>query len=262
MNDKDLKKATQLLSSIGLSDKEVDVYLALLEFGTRSSSFIVKKTKLSRGTAYFLLHSLLEKGLVSKSSKGSVQHFSPLHPQQLQEYLKRRQAALKKVEEEVGDSMGMFMSLLNPLATRPKIEFFEGVEGAQRVLDDALKSKEKLIRGFFSLIDFVEFLGTDFLARYTQKRIDKGYTAHVIRTKEKDKEAIKKNVPIKGHSTSKKERRTVKFVDEDLAFPMSVILYDNKVALISSKEEGFALRIESQEFTSMMKKIFDLLWKL
>ena len=64
-----MDKLQQKLQEIGLSDKESIAYLALLSRGTCSTSLIAKAAKLNRGTSYVALHSLLEKGLVIKSSK-------------------------------------------------------------------------------------------------------------------------------------------------------------------------------------------------
>jgi hypothetical protein len=37
-------------------------------------------------------------------------------------------------------------------------------------------------------------------------------------------------------------------------------MFDDMLAVISSKNEGFSLLIQSQELAGMQKKIFDLLW--
>jgi len=42
---------------------------------------------------------------------------------------------------------------------------------------------------------------------------------------------------------------------------MTMYMYDDKVTVISSKDEEFALIIQSHEFTEMQKKLFLLIWQ-
>jgi hypothetical protein len=50
-------------------------------------------------------------------------------------------------------------------------------------------------------------------------------------------------------------------VSEDLAFPVTMYLYDQRLAVISTREEEFALIVESRELCGMQKKLFELLWR-
>lgn len=42
---------------------------------------------------------------------------------------------------------------------------------------------------------------------------------------------------------------------------MGYIIFDNKVIFISSKSEGYAFVVESDEFTALQKVQFESLWK-
>ena len=65
----------QQLLNLGLSEKEVEVYLALLEFGTQPASVIARKIGLPRPTALFHCRQLFEKGYVRKTKQGKAQLF-------------------------------------------------------------------------------------------------------------------------------------------------------------------------------------------
>lgn len=250
----------QLLQSIGLSAKETQMYVTLLRSGTQPISYLAKKAGLNRGTGYVVLHSLLDKGLVTKVVKRGVQYFSPLEPQQLVTYVDHREKALVQAKQGIQSAMGQFIALMNPLTAKPKIEFFDGQEGARIVLDRTLRSKEKILRSFLSIADIIEFLGADYFSDYTEKRIRLGLTLHALRTQEKDRQAEKLDSHARTYVTSKRQKRVIHHIPDDLAFPMTIYMFDTTLAIISSKDEGFSLLIESKEFTNMMKKIFDLLW--
>lgn len=250
----------KLLTDIGLSSKEALSYETLLRYGTRSTSFVAKKAQLNRGTAYVVLHGLLEKGLVVKSTKHKVQYFTALDPKHLLQYLDHRKQELESQKQRVQERMSDLAALVNPLTTKPKIEFFDGVEGARNVLLDTLTATDKTLRAFMSIYDIAEFVGADFFEQYTQRRVDSGYTLNAIRTLEKDKEAIKSNAYARKYSANKRDRRELRYVPEDLAFPITKYIYDDKLAIISSREENFALIIQSRELAEMQKKMFSLIW--
>ena len=249
-----------ILETIGLSDKEAGAYLSLLKHGTQSTSFIAKKAGLNRGTSYVALHSLLEKGLVIKSQRRSVQYFTAINPKKLVDYLERRELELQAQKERVSAVMGDFLGLCNPLASSPKIEFFEGAEGARTALEETLKAEEKTLRAFLSIAEVGEFLGEEYFEYYTKKRIKRGYTLHAIRTLENDAKAVMRNKYASGYVTKTKDAREVRYVEEDLAFPITMYMFDNKVLLLSSKKEGFALIVESLELSDMQKKLFLMIW--
>lgn len=250
------------LIDLGLSDKEAAIYLALLRHGTQTTSFLAKKAKLNRGTAYVALHSLLENGLVSKTVRRKVQYFSALNPKHLLEYLSRREAELRVQREKVSELLPEFEAMMNPLATKPRIQFFDGVEGARTAYEDTLNSKDKTLRAFLSIADISEFLGDDWFEGYTNTRIERGYTLHAIRTLEKDKQAMeRRGEQYERYVTSISDCREVRYASDDLAFPLTMYVYDDKVTIISSKEENFALIITSREVSQMQRKLFTLLWK-
>ena len=74
---------SDFLRSIGFTDKEAKLYMALQRYGTQATGQLAKKAGMNRGTAYLSLHSLLEKGLISKIIRNRVQYFSPRDPEHL-----------------------------------------------------------------------------------------------------------------------------------------------------------------------------------
>ncbi len=250
----------KLLTDIGLSDKEAAMYMCLLRYGLQTTSFLAQKLNFNRGTAYVILHELLKKGLAMQTTKAKIQYFSPVSPELLPNYLEHKEQELKIQKEKVQAAMGQLLAIQNPLTTKPIIEFFDGIEGARVVLEDTLTAKEKTLRAFLSINDVAVFVGPEFFDNYTSNRIAKGYRLHVIRTMAKDKEAFNQNVYAKRYVTSKKENRELRYVSDNLDFPITMYMYDDKLAVISSREENFALLIRSRELSGMQKKIFELLW--
>ena len=58
------------LKHIGLNEKEIQIYLSLLELGSSTVLAIAKRSGIKRPTAYLVLQSLVEKGFASRIIKG------------------------------------------------------------------------------------------------------------------------------------------------------------------------------------------------
>lgn len=247
------------LESVGLSEKEARCYFLLLEYGTQPTSFIAKKASLNRGTTYVALHSLLEKGFALKSEKRKTQLFSAIEPERIEELLARKATELNRQQERFHALLEDFNSIRSPFSAMPKIRYFEGVEGARNALEDTLQSEETLLRAFLSIVDISDFLGADYFDDYTERRIKSGRELRVIRTLEKDKQAYAKY--NQQFTASKQANRLVGFIDDELAFPVNIYIYGNKLGIISSKEENYALIIESAEVAKMQATLFETLWQ-
>ena len=73
----------KFLQDIGLDNKEIDIYLGLLQVDSSSVLELSKKTKILRTSIYSVLDSLIEKGLVSEIKKGKKSYFQAEPPERI-----------------------------------------------------------------------------------------------------------------------------------------------------------------------------------
>ncbi len=257
-----MKNLTNELEELGLTEKEAKAYVTLSRHGTHPTSYIAKKAKLNRGTAYLALHGLLEKGLVSKSTKKNIQYFSPLSPDSIKHYIKNQRDKLDSQLKNSDDLVSELMSLVSPFANKPKVQFLEGIEGVRLALMNVLDAEDKTIRSFLNILDVAKFIGAEFLEEFTNQRIKRGPALKVLRNPVKDEQAISTNPYAHKYFTNPADRREMRYLDQSVAFPMSIYLYDKKVLGISSRDEGYAVVIESHDLNSTLTMIFDILWPI
>lgn len=250
-----------ILERAGLSEKESTCYLRLLRHGTRPTSFIAKKAELNRGTAYVVLHALVEKGLAVKSSSNNRQTFTAVEPDALLQYVEGKERDLRRAKSEIAEHLDSFEGLVNTHTSKPRIAYYEGTEGARIAYQDMFTSKDPILRGFLSIADMAEVIGEETFQDFTRIRIESGYHLHLLRTREQDLAAYKKLRYAKNYRSRKEDARVVKYVSDDLAFPVSMFLYDDKILVITSKEENAAFIIQSRELATMQKKLFALIWE-
>lgn len=250
------------LSSIGLTDKEIRLYLLLFRFGTQPTSSLAKHAMLSRSTAYSSLQRLRQKGLVSETVTGGVQYFTPLEPSQLVEYIEHQMQDLSQKKEGANMVIRQMTTLRSPLVNQPTVQVFSGENGAKIAFRKTLQSKDKTICAFTSLFDLGERFGERFIEQYTKERVRRKRKIQIIRTRKQYRRALMIQNNKRPYETDPKELREVKYAPPTLRLSLGMYVYDETIIVISPKEEDYALVIESQALSQLLKGIFKLLWHM
>ncbi len=228
------------LLAYGLSEKEVDLYLALLKLGDTTANKIAEATKLSRTTIYDVAESLEKKGLIATYKKDKKYYFSANKPDALINRLKEKEQIvqnilpdLKKLQELTGE--------------RPITTIYKGTIGLRTAVNEMLEAKEILVYGGGKTADKV--FGS-YTANFAQKRAEKKIMLKAI------------GYDIPEHMTDKKINKYTQ--TKSLAIfnnhTTTYFLYDNTVLICIYGDEILAIKIESKIFSTSQKQIFNLLW--
>jgi sugar-specific transcriptional regulator TrmB len=241
-----LKKS---LEYIGFSQKEIVVYLALLELGKGTVTEISRKAGINRPTGYHVLSSLSAKELVKVSGKEPKQEYIAESPDQIEKLL------LGKIEEDqkfINEARKIIPELksIHNVSDRPKVFFYEGKEGIEKVYEDTLTSSEP-IRAYATVDDMHNGL-PNYFPEYYKRRARAGIFIRAI--------VPKTEIGIERGAHDKEEKREIAFVPRDkYYFSPEINIYDNKV-MIASWREKLGIIIESTEIADAMKKIYELSW--
>ncbi len=238
------------LISIGFTEKESAVYLALLELGKRTVTVIARNANLNRTTVYDILDSLAAKGLVSISGKEPLQEYVAESPDKILNLVKqdieKKQATLKQAEGLVPQ-----LKSIHNITDRPQVRFYEGTEGMEQVYEDTLTSRET-IRAYANVNEMHTAL-PHYFPKYYKRRTGKDIHIRAI---------IPSNFAgIERVSKDKDEARESALVPENkVYFSPEINIYDNKI-MIASWKEKLGIIIESKEIAEAMKTIYELAWK-
>lgn len=129
------------LQQIGLSEKEAEVYVALLKYDNASVGELSQKTKVNRTTIYPVLESLSKKGLVSEVQVDKKTHYQAEPPERLETYVQRQKVVLEENAKRLSDIVPQLKGIQRESGSRPIIKFFEGRDGVISSLEDFFKSK-------------------------------------------------------------------------------------------------------------------------
>lgn len=239
----------EALKSVGLSDREVGVYIALLELGKGTVTQITRKAGINRTTGYDILDSLLAKGIISISGKEPKQEYIAEAPGKIISYLKEE---IEKDKERLlrAEKLIPELETLHNVAGRPSVRFYEGTEGLRQVYEDTLTSREA-IRAYATVDDMHKGL-PNYFPEYYKRRAGKGIAIRaIVPATETGKDRAEKDEIEK--------RETALVPAETYYFHPEINIYDNKV-MIASWREKLGIIIESSEIADAMKKIYELAW--
>lgn len=241
-----MKKINDQLSQLGFTDKEADIYLALLELGSGSIVEISKKSGIKRTTVYEIINSLLEKSLIAISARKQRKVFIPINPSKLLAISQKKLEIAKSIIPELE-------SLLSISPAKPKIQFYEGTDGLINMYDEILENA-KSIKAFVT----TDILKNKKLENYiwndfTPARIKKKILLTSIGPDNDWMKNIYKKEEVK-------YLRKVKLIPKE-KFPFSIetLIYDKFITIISF-EHKLGVTIESKDISHTWGLIHDLCW--
>lgn len=124
------------LESFGLLEKEIKVYVSLLELGESSVNKITERSELNRVTVYPVLKSLIEKGFVSKFHTEGKSHFKAISPKQILDLIKEKELRIKSILPLLEDKT-------RKIVYTTSVELFRGSKGLYSFIDKLYSGEDK-----------------------------------------------------------------------------------------------------------------------
>ncbi|MFC1640561.1 TrmB family transcriptional regulator [Patescibacteria group bacterium] len=240
------------LQNIGLTDTEATIYLEGLMYPSVSARELEKQTAIKRTTVYHALNTLSAKGLVSRKGTEAKMRFMMSRPENIKRLIEKKMETLKDQSSELD-------SLIPLLATQKEDEanfhvaHYEGIEGIKLVVEEALYCKSDhwdIIapsKNFFSEFD------KKYAVYYIKARKQRGITARTLWELDVNRRALTPE------EIKQRQPRVLPKVMHG-KFKSVMILFDDKIALISSIKELSAVLITNQEMHDTLLAMFEGLW--
>jgi sugar-specific transcriptional regulator TrmB len=235
----------KLIANFNFEEKEAKVYVANLELGRSLVSDIAKKAGLNRITTYEILKRLRRKSIATSMDYKGVTVFQVVDPARLIDKMERQVSLSKNI-------LPQLLALKKSDSRRPKVEYYDGVDGIKAIYDGTFSCKEKIIYNIAHPISLPGAVGEEFLNDYIKRR-----AAKKIKVK-----LLAPDIPETKKYTKKDKVsfRESRFYDEKL-YPMSneLMIYDNKVVLLSFAGK-MGVIIEDEEIAMSLKSMWQFFW--
>ena len=163
----------EALQLLGLTDKEIQIYLSCLKLGSSLVQNIAISAKQNRTSTYDILSSLENKGFVSFTISSGKKHYQAVNPQNLLNLFKERE---KLIEEAIPE----LDSLVKSKIVSPKIEVFLGKNGLKTLFEGILKEADSFycIASKKQLFKLFSFYFPHFVERRKKKGIKVFFINH------------------------------------------------------------------------------------
>jgi predicted transcriptional regulator len=239
------------LISIGLTSGEARVFLTLLKLSSAKVGQIVKDSRVSYSKVYDVLNRLSSKGLVSHIILGNVRYFNAVEPYRLEEYIKRKEQAIRKQLEIANKAIPELAKIANKNRQNGMAEIFMGDKGIRTAYEILLTdATPKDVLYYFYPFEGYHPIASPFYSRLylfqKQKKVQQRGIATLDFKRSKHYAEIANGVRMK-------------FVDFPL--PATMDIFKDKL-LIISWENVIGILISSKEIAGHFRNYFDSIWKL
>ncbi len=229
------------LRKLGLTEKETQVYLAALELGHTTVLKISQQAKITRPTAYVIIKSLKNKGLITESKNNGKKYFTAESPDKLLSILKREK---KEIEEKEREFIRIISILKDKyqLGDKREIKTYKGKNGLEILFNDFLTTQSKNIYIIAKDEKIWPSKARQNIYRKIKKRLGQIKIKELSTIKETKKDYL--------------ERKKIK---PNVSLPGTVIIYD-KIIILPDKTKGSI--IENKIIIDLIKSTFKCLWNI
>lgn len=232
------------LKSLGLDEKQTKVYLACLELGTGTIHDVSQKSGIKRTSIYNFLDDLKQKGVISEVIEKNKITLVAVDPNSLVLKAEKQFEDMKKILPEL-------MGIYNLPSNKPKVRFYEGIDGIKNAYEDMVQSGED-IYGYSDYDKMFTTMPNEYLWTIPEGRVKRKMKFFCIA-----KDGLRGR-EVKSMDT--KQLRETKLV-KDVEFDTEINIYGNKVAMFSFRRPGAAVIIEDGAIATTFKTIWRVWWK-
>lgn len=237
------------LQALGLEEKEAKIYLTCLQLGKDTVFHIAEHSGIKRTTVYFILKSLVKRGLIATEKTRKAILFSPAHPRRLLIHVEHEKKILDDLLPELS-------ALYNLEPEKPSIQVFEGEVGLTRVYEEIISFlQEKKEVMFFGRVDHLSAY-PDLLKAWKRETKDKNFRI---------RELINDDGFHRGYATelskNKNSQHAVRFLPRTAkAFCNDNAIFGDKLVIFSTQKTMFATVVESRHIADSYRAMFELAW--
>ena len=241
-----MRKINQILKQLGLTEGEIEVYLALLKLGLTPTGKIMHHAKISNSKVYEVLDKLIKKGLASYVIQNGKRHYAATPAERLLDYLETKKKQIQQDQETLKEIIPSLESLRQE-KTLPEAIVYRGKKGALIALNEVMEVAK-------TGVEVVGF-GTDDYPNHFPAQI-KDYV------KEAKKHKIKSRLIFGEGFKTPNTVAKIRYIPKEFIIPVRTMVYGDKVAIIDFKEPMTTIIIHKKEIADAYKEHFNLLWKI
>ncbi|MFA6023792.1 MAG: helix-turn-helix domain-containing protein [Candidatus Gracilibacteria bacterium] len=260
----------QTLKTFGLDDKEIAVYLRLLQAGEQKASVLAYQMAQPRTSIQNILLRLEQEEMVHKRFEKNTALYTAVSPE---EFYLNLESRLVRQQNESKKSLGALKKILPELESMmssnkhlPGVKFFRGIEGVRKVLFDTLTSKTELkdFANIDAMFEHIKEVNDEYVA--AREKLVTTTKPHLTKRSLLLETPFAHKVYESG-SYSPKSHKGYKWLPaqdpraKPHFFSIEMNIYDDKVSYLTYVENDLiGVIIENHHIFEMHSALWDMLW--
>lgn len=243
------------LKILGLSDKEIEVYIAGLKLGPTTINKLSQSAQIKRSTVYVVLERLKQRGLVNQGLKRARKIFEMADPDKFLKLIEEEKEKIKEKEESAQKAVMSLKALASKAELATDVKMFEGYDASMRVLVDLGKTKNPIYcvySGYYlDQNNREKFKKT--VAEFNRARMESGGKNYVITDPE--------SLTSKFYPTVDSDVREYRFFKKEEKLPAMVDISEDKVIFSTVRDKFSSVVIQNKTIAETLKFMFDVMWE-
>jgi sugar-specific transcriptional regulator TrmB len=234
-----------ILTQVGMTELEADIYSTLLKEGTCGAGELSKKTGIHRRNVYDCVDRMLQKGYISYIRENNRKRYVAAHPHVLQQKLVQRQKDFEQI-------LPALLLQHDTISEKKETSVFTGKAGLRMIFEDQLTAGTEVLVNA-TTVD-VEQVLSYFFPKYHLLRKEKRIATRMIFN-----EAYRK-----GHKRklSSLPFCDVRYIENFNTSPMSQYIYGDRVAIVVWGDNPVGILIKEKAVADGFRQSFEILWKI
>ncbi|MDO8625878.1 MAG: helix-turn-helix domain-containing protein [Candidatus Magasanikbacteria bacterium] len=241
------RRLLSILTTLGLTEHESAVYLAMLAIGPATVLKIAAAAEIKRTTVYSVVEALKIKGLVVVQIKGFKQLFAAADPEQLQTILDNRRQLLANALPE-------FSALYNLKGGESTIKYYEGLAGIKSVYEGLIKDVRPK-EDYLIISHREQWLNLDkeFFLDFTKRRA---------------KLPIKIRLLVQDSALAREHKRLeqtfnkkIKLLPPGTSLNTNLVIIPKRVVIHQLETPIMAIVIENPSVVRLHRELFEIMWR-
>lgn len=244
----DRQQLHQTLEGIGLSEKEVQTYLAALSLGPTSAQELSRTSGVKRTTIYGVIERLVEKGLLHHQLQGIKLLVVAESPRKLFELYDAKRSALK-------NCINGLLTLQKYENTENAVRYFDGMGAIKGVYNSLLEDCEAgadylIISNQESWYELAPSFFQDFIERRARLNLR-------IRNLLLDSPIAREHRKLQVNYNE-----TIKLLPTGMHFDANVVIIPRRVMIHQLVPPVFAMTVDNKNVVGTVTALFDIIWAL
>lgn len=267
MSEKDITKFLQVL---GLSKREIQVYMFLAKSGLQSTSIVAKRLEMERVQAYRTFKKLLEKGFIEatleRPTRFTIVQFSVL----IDNFITAKKNEFANLSDQKQDLIRIWQSISAPESEYP-VAKFSIITGKKKIHSKMLNMIEESKSEVIALTTSVGLIQEDIAGIFDATFVpsqERNIKVQIITDVSMDNlkvvERLNQNITeespkIKMHHINMSTKNFPRFLIKDEEEAILYAPFDKETSVLNLEDEG--LWINDKMFISVLKAFFVQMWQ-